>query len=288
MDRIVDKNILVTGGAGFIGSNLIRRLAENNNVISLDNYFSGSKSNHITDVKYYEDSTLNIDKYDFCNPDIVFHFGEYARVEQSLLERKTVFELNTIGTQRVVEFCLKHGSKLIYAGSSTKFAEADNPTHMTPYNFSKATNTEYIQAMALWTNLDYATVYFYNAYGPNEISEGKYATLIGKFIRLYQQGEALTVRLPGTQKRNFTHVEDICDALELVALHGSGDGYGIGADESYSILDIAKMFNSEIKYIPEAKGNRKNGKLITDKTKLLGWRPKRNITNYIEEQLRGA
>ena len=276
-----NKNILVTGGAGFIGSHLCERLhKDGNNVTSLDNYFTGSTDNHIDGVDYIKAPTSDIHYVPIKEtPDIVYHLGEYSRVEQSFDDVRLVHEYNTKGTIEVLEYVREVGAKLVYSGSSTKFS--DNGADASPYAFSKAKNTELVMNYGKWYDMPYAITYFYNVYGGREIKEGKYATLIALFKDKIEKGEKLTVVSPGTQKRNFTHIDDIIDALVLIGEHGEGYGYGIGSDKSYSILEVAKMFNSEIELLPERKGNRMSGDVITDKTKELGWSPLHSLEKYI-------
>jgi UDP-glucose 4-epimerase len=276
-----EKNILVTGGAGFIGSHLCERLHKDGyNVTSLDNYFTGSIDNHIDGVNYINAPTCDIHYAPIMRtPDIVYHLGEYSRVEQSFSDVRLVHEYNTKGTIEVLEYVREIGAKLVYAGSSTKFS--DNGANDSPYAFSKAKNTELVMNYGKWYDIPYAITYFYNVYGGREIKEGKYATLIALFRDKIEKGEKLTVVSPGTQKRNFTHIDDIIDALVLIGEHGEGDGYGIGSEESYSVLDVAKMLNGDIQMLPERKGNRMTGDVITDKTKALGWNTEKNLKDYI-------
>lgn len=278
------KKILVTGGAGFVGSHLCERYAKMGGyeVYSLDNYSIGSKSNHVENVIYIESDTRNISKVVDFQPDVVFHLGEYSRVEQSFEDIKKVWESNKIGTFEVLEFVRRAGCKIIYAGSSTKFGDGGSGRDATPYAWTKATNTELVKNYSKWFDIDYAITYFYNVYGPREIKTGKYATLIAMFKEKMKHGEALTVVAPGTQKRNFTHIDDIIDALILVGEKGSGDGYGIGSDEAFSILDVAIMFGGEIEMLPERRGNRMTAEVVTQKTKDLGWAPRRKLRDYIE------
>ncbi len=274
------KTILVTGGAGFVGSHLCEKLAKNkdNDVYSLDNYFTGSTKNHVDDVKYIKGSTVDIDKLIKFKPDVVYHLGEYSRVEQSFDDIKKVWEFNKDGTFAVLEFVRKVGCKIIYAGSSTKYGDASSP-----YSWTKATNTELVMNYGKWFSIPYAITYFYNVYGPREIETGKYATLIALFKKKMKNKETLTITKPGTQIRNFTHIEDTIDGLVLVGEKGLGDEFGIGSPKSYTILEIAKMFGGKIKMIPERKGNRKIAKLVTTKTRSLGWKPKKDIKDYIEK-----
>lgn len=278
-------NILVTGGAGFIGSNLCEHLLKrpNTKVWSLDNYSTGLRSNHFEGVNYIKGSTKDIDKLINFKPNFIFHLGEYSRVEQSFSDIKKLFDYNKLGTFSVLEFCHKTKSKLIYAGSSTKFGDGGLGRYQSPYGWTKASNTELVKNYGEWFGINYAIAYFYNAFGPREISTGKYATLIGLFAHKMRNNKSLTVVSPGTQLRNFTHIDDIISGLILVAEKGYGDNYGIGSPKSYSILDIAKMFGGTIEMIPERKGNRLSAKIITKKTIALGWSCKKSIKNYIDE-----
>jgi UDP-glucose 4-epimerase len=276
------KTIIVTGGAGFVGSHLCERLVrEGHRVISLDNYFTGTPNNHIEGVEYREGHTKDIAALVPETPDIVFHLGEYARTEKSFEDIELVWDLNKSGTFAVLEFCRRVGCKLVYAGSSTKFADGGDGRNQSPYAWMKASNTELVTNYGDWFGLEYAIAYFYNVYGPREMS-GPYGTLIRIFSELYRNGAPLTVTSPGTQVRNFTHVFDIVNGLVLVAEKGKGDGYGIGSDTAYSVLDVARMFGGEVLMMPERKGNRMQGGVDNAKTKALGWDPTFTLAEYIE------
>lgn len=277
------KIILVTGGAGFIGSNLCERLAEDsgNDVYSLDNYSTGSKDNHVNNVTYIEGETANVDKLINFSPDYIYHLGEYSRVEQSFDDIEKVWRYNKDGIFAILQFRRKTGAKLIYAGSSTKFADDGIGRSQSPYAWTKSTNTELVENYGVWFNLSYAIVYFYNVYGKREISTGKYATLIALFKDKMVRGEPLTVVSPGIQERNFTHITDIINGLVIVGENGFGDNFGIGSSEAYSVLEIAKMFGGKIEMLPERKGNRMTADVITDKTKALGWKATYSIKDYI-------
>ncbi len=280
------KKILVTGGAGFIGSNLIEELVKdpNNEVYSLDNYFTGKKDNHIQGATYMEGSTKDIAQLVTFKPDLVYHFGEYSRVEQSFSDMPTVWESNKTGTFAVLEFCRQHDCKIVYAGSSTKFGDGGATRNQSPYAWTKATNTELVCNYGSWFNLKYAITYFYNVYGPREISEGKYATLIALFKEKVKKGESLTVVSPGTQKRNFTYVGDIVRGLILVGEKGEGDNYGLGDTESYSILEVAQMFGGKIEMLPERLGNRMSASIDLSRSNgELGWKAEVSIKDYIKE-----
>ena len=178
---------------------------------------------------------------------------------------------------------LKTKAKLIYAGSSTKFGDGGLGRSQSPYAWTKSSNTELVENYGNWFGIKYAITYFYNVYGGREISTGKYATLIALFKEKYKNRKPLTVVSPGTQLRNFTHIEDIISGLVLVGKKGLGDNYGIGCSQSFSILDIAKMFGSEIEFLPERKGNRMSASVVCDKTKSLGWEESYSIENYIHD-----
>ena len=280
------KKILVTGGAGFVGSHLCERLAKdkNNDVYSLDNYFTGSIDNHVSNVTYIEGSTANIKTLVTFIPDMVYHLGEYSRVEQSFDDIQKVWEFNKDGIFAVLEFVRKAGCKILYAGSSTKFGDGGLGRSASPYAWTKASNTELVQNYGEWFNVPYAITYFYNVYGNREIQTGKYATLIALFKEKIKNKEPLTIVSPGTQKRNFTHIDDIIDGLVLVGENGYGDEFGIGSPEAYSIKEIAQMFGGEIQMLPERKGNRMTADVVTDKTEALGWKPTKSIKNYIENE----
>jgi UDP-glucose 4-epimerase len=277
------KIILVTGGAGFIGSHLCEELAKDKNhlVYSLDNYSSGSKENHQKNVTYFSGETKNISNIINFSPDIIYHLGEYSRVETSFKDIDIVWEYNKQGAFSVLEFVKKSGAKLIYAGSSTKFGDGELGKNQSPYAWIKSSNTELIENYGQWFDISYAIVYFYNVYGGREISTGKYATLMALFVKKYKSGKPLTVVSPGSQKRNFTHISDIISGLKLVGEKGYGNDYGIGSPDSYSILEIARMFGGEIKMLPKRNGNRMESELVTEKTKMLGWKSQISVEDYI-------
>ncbi len=278
----MQKTIVVTGGAGFVGSHLCERLFKDGyKVISLDNYFTGTPENHIEGVLYRTGHTKDIAKLITETPDVVFHLGEYARTEKSFEDIELVWDLNKTGTFAVLEFCRMHDAKLVYAGSSTKFADGGDGRNQSPYAWTKATNTELVKNYSEWFGLTYAITYFYNVYGPREMS-GPYGTLIRIFTELYRQGQPLTITSPGTQTRNFTHVADIVQGLILVADKGEGDGYGIGAFETYSVLEVATLFGGDTILMPERKGNRISGGVDADKIKELGWEQHQKLAQWIE------
>jgi UDP-glucose 4-epimerase len=279
------KKILVTGGAGFVGSHLCERLAQKQNyeVYSLDNYFTGSESNHVDNITYIKGATKDIAELVKFEPDMVYHLGEYSRVEQSFNDVKKVWEFNKDGIINVLEFVRKHGCKILYAGSSTKFGDGGLGRSASPYAWTKASNTELVENYGDWFNVPYAITYFYNVYGAREIQTGKYATLIALFKEKMKNGEPLTIVSPGTQKRNFTHIDDVIDGLILVGENGYGDEFGIGSKEAFSIKEVAELFGGEIQMLSERRGNRMTAEVMTSRTKALGWSPKKKLEGYIEE-----
>jgi UDP-glucose 4-epimerase len=290
--KLTNKKILITGGAGFVGSHLCEKLLKlDNEVISLDNYFTGNETNHIKGVKYVKGHTSDISKLINFTPDIIYHLGEYSRVEQSFEDMRIVYEYNKVGTFEILEFVRQTGSKIVYAGSSTKFGDGGISRNTSPYAWTKATNTELVINYGNWFGINYAITYFYNVYGPREISQGKYATLIAIYKEKMKKNEPLGIVKPGTQKRNFTYIDDIINGLILVGENGYGDEFGLGSDEAFSIIEVAEMFlnmdiNSAIKQrkvimLPERRGNRMSAEVITDKTKILGWKPKAFLKDYI-------
>ena len=281
--------ILVTGGAGFIGSNLIKELVKSadNEIISIDNYSSGKRENHVDDVIYIHGNTwdiLYIQVYNFQNfkPDIVFHFAEFSRIHQSFDEINANFKSNTWGTQQVLEYVLKHKAKLVYSGSSAIFGQEYNKT-LSPYAFTKSKNIELIHNYKKWFGLDFCICYFFNVYGPGQIKTGNYATVIGIFEDQYEKNKPLTVVKPGTQTRCFTHIDDIVRGIILVANKGSGDGYLLGSKDEISIEDVARMFDTDISFIGERKGERYSSSVESNNAETeLGWFAEIKLSDYIQ------
>jgi UDP-glucose 4-epimerase len=277
------KTILVTGGAGFVGSALCKRLVgDGHTVISLDNYFTGSRENPVSGVEYREGHTKDIVTHVPENVDLIYHLGEYARVEQSLLEPDLVWDLNIAGTHGVLEYWSSRKCKLVYAGSSTKFGDGGLARVATPYAWTKAANTELVKNYAEWYGLPFAITYFYNVYGPGERA-GKYGTVIAIFMDLFTKGQPIKVISPGTQTRNFTHIDDIVDGLMLVGEKGEGEEFGLGNETMYSMINVAKLFGTKIEMLPERPGNRTSSSLDTTKSKKLGWIAKRSLEDYIRD-----
>lgn len=279
------KTILVTGGAGHVGSHVIEALVADtrNRVISLDNYFNGYAENHIPGAEYREGHTKDIARLVSESPDVVYHLGEYARIAPSFDDVKLVFDMNMVGTFSVAEFCRERRvKKLVYAASSTRFAIEGDGRHQNPYSFTKASNVDLINDYGRWYQLPYAICYFYNAFGPRERGDGKYATVIARFEQQYLRGEPLTVVRPGTQKRAFTYVKDLARGIILTAKHGKGDRYALGQTKSYTITQIAKAFGGPIKYVDGYPG-REAARNPAKARRELGWKPTVDVMDYIRD-----
>lgn len=276
--------ILIIGGAGFIGSHLCEAYANEHDVTSIDNYLSGKKSNHVANVKY-----MNLDAADISSLDkkfdIIFHLGEYSRVEQSLPKIDFVLENNTLPILNILKFAKNTNAKLIYSGSSTKFADEGLNRFKSPYSFSKWQNSELVKFYCELNKMSYAITYFYNVYGGRENSQGEFATVIAKFLYKKKKNEKLQVTKPGTQYRNFTHIDDTISALMLIAEKGYGDEYGIANPKSYSIIEVAEMISDQIEYIGENVANRMSSELMTEKILNLGWKPHKELKDYIKNNI---
>lgn len=281
--------MLVTGGAGHVGSHVVELLAADpgNRVISLDNYFAGRVENHVAGAEYRRGHTKNIDTLVPETPDILFHLGEYARIAPSFEDIALVYDMNIVGTFAVAEFCRQRRvSKLVYAASSTRFAIEGDGRHQSPYAFTKATNVDLIADYGRWYGLPYAICYFYNAYGPREQGEGTYATLIAKFEQKYLANEPLTVVRPGSQRRNFTYVKDLARGIVLAGERGQGDGYALGAEESYSVLEIAEAFGGPVEMVDGRPGRAEATNDTTKARDELGWQPTVRVMDYVRDFVR--
>ena len=280
------KKIIITGAKGFVGSTLASYLAKDNEVFGIDNLIHRPNPFEVSGVKYFDCNASDVmSHFDDQQIDYFFHFGEYSRVEQSFHEPLLTFQNTIAQLPTVLQFCAMKNTKLIYSASSTRFAQYYDEK-VSPYSQFKALNAQIINDFAKHCELDYAIAYFYNVYGPYESNDEKYGTVIAKYKLLCENdNEYLPVTKPGTQFRNFTHVDDTIDALIKIAEFGTGDGYGIASDEAFSILDVVRMFGKKPQFFPEKVGNRKNAEIKTDKTKALGWVPKRSLKNYIVENI---
>ena len=258
------KNIIVvTGGAGFIGSNLISYLIKKTKfkIISIDNYSTGRKINHIKNKRaiYLRAENSNISrvlkKYK-KKISTVFHFGEFSRIYMSFKLLDRCYNSNMVGTFNVVKFCYENNIRIIYSASSSKFGNEGKDEHLSPYSWSKSKNIEFIKNFSKWYNLKYEILYFYNVYGPNHIRNSSMAAVIGIFESQYKSKKKLTVVKPGTQRRDFTHVNDIVRGCYLAFKKGKNTEYLLGTKKTYSVIQIAKMFKSKIKLISKRPGER--------------------------------
>ena len=286
------KNILiVTGGSGFVGSNLIDYLVKKTNfyIISLDDYSSGSKKNHIRNrrVKYINGHTKNISGI-FKNKEkkihSLFHFGEFSRIYQSFIQMNRCIQSNTIGTNAVFDFCLKNKIKLIYSATSASLGNRGKDKNLSPYAFTKAKNLELLENLKKWFNFKYEVIFFYNVYGPRQIFKGNMATVIGIFEDCFIKNKALPVVRPGTQTRRFTHIQDTVEICFMAWKSNRCRFYSISNKDSFSILNVAKLFGSKIKLLPSRKGERFASALtnLSLSNKIYRYYGKKKLVTYIK------
>ena len=283
--------IVITGGAGFIGSNMIKYLLKKTNlkIISLDNYSTGFKKNHIKNarIKYIKSDTKNIFKTlkNYRNKiDSIFHFGEFSRIYQSFLHTKKCLDSNSVGSNEVFNFCLMNKIKLIYSATSASIGNNGKDKNLSPYAFTKAKNIELLNNLKKWFNFKFEIIYFYNVYGPGQILKSHMAAVIGIFEEQYKNNKPLTVVKPGNQRRDFTHIDDIVNGCYLAWKKGRQNEYMLGTQKTYSINDIAKFFNSEIKYLPSRPGDRSGSTIKNNNAKsILGYKAKMDIKDYIKK-----
>ena len=290
------KYIVVTGGAGFVGSNLIELFIKrtNKDIISLDNYSTGSKKNHIknTRVKYFKVETKNISKILSKyknNIDVIFHFGEFSRIYQSFRYFNKCFESNSLGTQAVFKLCLDSKIKLIYSATSASLGNKGQDKNLSPYAFTKSKNLELLENLKKWFNFKFEVVYFYNVYGPRQIKSGKMATVIGIFESQYKNKKPLTVVRPGTQTRRFTHIDDTVNVCYEAWAKNKCTHYSISNKKFYSIKEVAKMFNSKIKFLKTRAGERFASALtnISQNSKIIKRYGKIHLKDYITSVIKG-
>ena len=287
--------IIVTGGAGFVGSNLIDSLViqKKYRIISIDNYSSGNKKNHINhkNIKYLNCDTSEIEKKlgKIKNKiHTIFHFGEFARIYQSFKKFDQCFRSNSIGTRAVFKFCLENKIKLIYSATSASLGNNGNDKNLSPYAFTKAKNLELLENLKKWFKFKYEVIYFYNVYGPRQICKGDMATVIGIFQNQFSKNKLLTVVKPGTQTRRFTHIYDTIKVCIEAWKKNKNLHYSISSKQSFSIKKVAQMFGGKIKYLPRRKGERYASALI--RMNLANKVHKRygtiKLTNYIKDFIR--
>jgi UDP-glucose 4-epimerase len=289
------KNILVvTGGAGFIGSNLIQELIKfkKYKIISLDNYSAGSLNNHIkkSKVKYLKGNTQNIEsllKLYKNNIHTIFHFGEFARIFQSFKRIDECFSSNIQGSSNLFTFALKNKIRLIYSATSASLGNSGKDMNLSPYAFSKAKNLELLENLKKWFNFRYEIIYFYNVYGKKQICKGDMATVVGIFENYFKKGKKLPVVRPGTQVRRFTHVSDTVKACIFAWKKNKCKHYSIASDKSYSIIELAKLFKSKIKYLPKRAGERYASALtkMNLNNKIIRLSAKIRLKNYVNDFL---
>ena len=284
------KFIIVTGGAGFVGSNLIEYLLIKTKykILSLDNYSSGSKKNHIKNkrVLYFKGETQNIrfifKKYK-RNIITIFHFGEFARIYQSFKRFDECYQSNSIGSKEVFKFCLENNIKLIYSATSASLGNNGNDKDLSPYAFTKSKNIELLENLKKWFHFKFEVIFFYNVYGPRQIKVGDMATVIGIFENQYENKKPLTVVRPGSQTRRFTHINDTVEICYQAFKSNKCRYYSISNKNSYSILEVAKMFRSKIKFLKPRLGERYASALtkISSNNKIIQKYGKLQLKDYV-------
>jgi len=284
------KIIIVTGGAGFIGSNLIRFLLKRNNfnIISIDNYTTGSIKNHVINknVKYINGQNKDISRIlrNYKKKiKIIYHFGEFSRIYQSFLHTKDCVNSNIYNSFEVINFAKDNNIKIIYSATSSNLGNDGKDQNSSPYAWTKTKNIELIKNYGDWFGLRYEILYFYNVYGPGQIKNGKMSALIAIFEKQYKNKKPLTIVKPGTQLRDFTHIDDIIEGCYKAVIKNKNKEYMLSSGKKFSILQIAKMFNTKYKYISKRPGDRKDSIVLNNNAKkILGFKSKNTLKDYIE------
>ena len=285
------KNIIVvTGGAGFIGSNLIRHLIKMTNlkIISIDNYSTGKTKNHVDhkSVKYIKGENIDISKIlkTYRNKiKVIFHFGEFSRIFQSFSKNNTCLNYNIHNSFQVINFAKDNKIKIIYSATSSNLGNNGKDENLSPYSWTKSKNIELIKNYSKWFGLRYELLFFYNVYGPSQILNGKMSAVIGIFESQFKKKKPLTIVKPGSQKRDFTHIDDIINGCYLAMIKGKQNEYMLCTNKTYSILQIAKMFKTKFKFLKSRPGERFGSTILNNNAKkILGFEAKKNIKSYIK------
>jgi UDP-glucose 4-epimerase len=288
--------IIITGGAGFVGSNLIKSLLKKTNkkIISLDNYSSGNKNNHLKNnrVKYLKADTIDITKIlkkEKKQIHSIFHFGEFARIYQSFKKFDECFKSNSIGSNAVFKFCLDNNIKLIYSATSAVLGNKGDDKNLSPYAFTKSKNLELLENLRKWFNFKFEVIYFYNVYGQGQIKDGDMATVVGIFEDQYKKNKPLPIVKPGTQTRKFTHIDDTIKTCIEAWRRNKCLHYSISYKKSYSINDLAKMFKTKIIYLKSRSGERYASALtkISNNRKIINKYGKIDLKDYVTSFIKG-
>jgi UDP-glucose 4-epimerase len=287
--------IVVTGGAGFVGSNLIELLLSKSKfkIISLDNYSSGTKKNHIDNnrAKYIHGNTKDVFKIlkNYKKKiHTIFHFGEFARIYQSFAKMNECIQSNTVGTHEIFRFCMLNKIKLVYSATSASLGNNGEDKNLSPYAFTKAKNLEMLENLKKWFKLKFEIIYFYNVYGKNQIRSGDMATVIGIFENAYLKNLPLPIVKPGTQTRRFTHIKDTVEVCYFAWRNNKQRHYSVVSKKEYSIIDIAKLFGGKIKFLPSRRGERYASALVIKNlsNKIYKINGKLEIRDYIKTFLK--
>tara|TARA_S200002703_G_scaffold153115_1_gene154293 strand:+ start:154 stop:1014 length:861 start_codon:yes stop_codon:yes gene_type:complete len=282
-------NILVTGGAGFVGTNLIKRLLKDgHNIVSLDNYSTGTEDNHQEGCKYVDADIRDVIDFDYFmeKPDVVYHLAALARIQPSFINPANTLETGILGTMNILEWVREKDCKVIFAGSSS----VHSGKMKNPYTFSKVVADDLCLLYKKHFGIDTKICRFYNVYGPHQLTEGKYCTVVGIFERQYKTNEPLTITGDGFQRRDFTHIDDIVEGLILTSQSEDFnlDTIELGRGHNHSINELAAMFDKETEYIEARPGEARETLCdISVANESIGYEPKVNIEDYVKEVISG-